>query len=167
MQFKFFEKKKKSFSAPVVAQVIKRDESFFQFDSENLSSPQNVQHIKNAGSNFRQWNRVKGCINGKRACCLSLPAPPGKVRAFTSCCTCSLPSYALTFALTPPRPPSFMESPQWASRGRERSENEKNITVRERVGLQLSMHFRCWYGCDFKRRVWKMSDVQMPKDKGY
>lgn len=112
--------------APIVKQVIKRVESFFsQFDCESWAF---------------LWNRVKGCMSGKRACCLSLPAPLGKVRTFTCCCTCSLPFYAVTFALKLPSLP-LTGSRQWASRGRERSENEENVALRERIRLELCVHF--------------------------
>lgn len=52
---------------------------------------------------------------------------PVKVRTFSGYCTCSLPLSLVNFALTL----FSMDSPHLEARGRERSENEENITMKD------------------------------------
>lgn len=162
------------FSITYHTEVIKRVESFFSALPVNPELSTECSAYQKAGSDCNLWNGVKGCMSGKRACCLSLPAPLGKVRTFTCCCTCSLPFYAVTFALKLPSSP-VMGSPQWASRGRERSENEENVATERKnpAGAACAPHVDCtgaqngiqgshwtWCGCDFKQLVEEMSHLQ-------
>ena len=90
--------------------------------------------------------------DGRRGKALSTPV---KVRTFTGYCPRSLPFSVVNFALTL----FSMDCPHWEARGRERSENEENITGRDsKQSAWISVcGFKMHFGCKSTQNDMKFS----------